>query len=118
MTVMLRKHGKEKCPDWERIAEGLPPALVAVLWNVLEDVIEHRDSTVVLQMYAALANRWRGMSAKQRKEASEEGEERYFTEDAFERDDAERRAARAIVDEPEAEGRIILLDGGTPERPM
>lgn len=109
MAVLLQKNGKSKIIDWPLFVESLTPAQVSLLWNALEDVIERQDSTVILEIFTALINRWKGLTRGTKKGACDEAEHRFFSEEALERDDESRRRAREIVDDPDSK-RIILTD--------
>jgi hypothetical protein len=99
MTVMLRRKGKELGADFPAWAKSLDPAQTAWLWNVLNACIEAQDSTIVLQLYVAAINHWEhDFNDRQRANGAEEGEHRFFTVEALERDERERKDAMQVVE--------------------
>lgn len=119
MTVLLEKNGQRKCPDWPKLVESLTPAQIKFFGPVLEDVIANKDSTVILEFYAALANHHKfKMTRAEKKEGAEEAEHRFFSVEAYENDEASRRAAHETIERAEDAGLLLLGGNDGPERSM
>lgn len=113
MAVLLERNGKRKLPDWPKLIASLTHAQIKFFGPILEDVIANKDSTVILEFYAALANHHKhNMTKSQKSAGAEEAEARFFSEAAYENEEANRRAAWAVIEEAEAEGLIWTPEQG------
>lgn len=113
MAVLLEKNGKRKLPDWPKLVASLTHAQIKFFGPILEDLIANKDSAVVLEFYAALANYHKhNMTRSQKAAGAEEAEARFFSEEAYENEEANRRAAWATIEEAEEEGLIWTPPAG------
>jgi hypothetical protein len=82
--VFKRGRGPAKAPDLNKFYETLTHAQIALLVNLFEYIVESRDSEGVLEFYNAAQLHWNGMTPDERRAGAKEGEERFFTEEAYE----------------------------------
>jgi hypothetical protein len=112
LTVMIERRGVPTIPDWPRIVAEMPPTLIALLRHIFDDAIAN-DNAVFLEMHVAMLNEWDTWPQEKKHAASQEAEERFFTEEAAERQETDRKEALKVVMDEEGEEGILFGPDGT-----